>query len=172
MQFLQFHALQDQKKKEQQVKFSFANFHKNKWDVEHISPQNPKDIEQITKELEAGNVNDIFTDLLKKINNGENYDKEFKNFFAVDEESMEIGNLTLLIVHDNRGIGNKFFYQKRQRLQEYYQKGSFIPACSMNVFMKFYSDNPIQMAFWDETDRDAYKNQIEITIREFFKNGQ
>lgn len=154
------------------VKLSFANLHKYEWDVEHISPQNPQDIKQITEELGKGNVNGIFTDLLKKINNGENFDKELKQFFAIDDELMAIGNLTLLIAHDNRGIGNGFFFKKRQKLQEYYKQGSFIPACSMNVFMKFYSDNPGQMLFWDEKDRESYKNKLEQTVKKFFGNEQ
>ena len=129
-------------------------------------------IEKVTKELREGNVNGIFTDLLEKINNGESYDKELDKFFAIDDDLMAIGNLTLLIAHDNRGIGNGFFFKKRQKLQEYYQQGSFIPACSMNVFMKFYSDNPEQMAFWDKKDRESYKNKIEQTITKFFGNEQ
>lgn len=154
------------------VKFSFANLHKYNWDIEHISPQNPQNIEKVTKELREGNVNGIFTDLLEKINNGESYDKELDKFFAMDDDLMAIGNLTLLIAHDNRGIGNGFFFKKRQKLQEYYQQGSFIPACSMNVFMKFYSEKPEQMAFWDKDDRDSYKNKLEQTIKNFFDNEQ
>lgn len=154
------------------VKFSFANLHSNEWDVEHISPQNPQNIEQIAKELKEGNINGIFTDLLEKIENGGSYDKELEKFFAIDDELMAICNLTLLIAHDNRGIGNGFFFKKRQKLKEYYQQGSFIPTCSMNVFMKFYSDNPKQMAFWDEKDRESYKNIIEQTITKFFGNEQ
>ena len=149
------------------VKFSFANLHSNEWDVEHISPQNPQNIE-----LKEGNINGIFTDLLEKIENGGSYDKELEKFFAIDDELMAICNLTLLIAHDNRGIGNGFFFKKRQKLKEYYQQGSFIPTCSMNVFMKFYSDNPKQMAFWDEKDRESYKNIIEQTITKFFGNEQ
>lgn len=154
------------------VKFSFANLHSNEWDVEHISPQNPQNIEQIAKELKEGNINGIFTDLLEMIENGGSYDKELEKFFAIDDELMAICNLTLLIAHDNRGIGNGFFFKKRQKLKEYYQQGSFIPTCSMNVFMKFYSDNPKQMAFWDEKDRESYKNIIEQTITKFFGNEQ
>ena len=42
----------------------------------------------------------------------------------------------------------------------------------MNVFMKFYSDNPEQMAFWDEKDRESYKNKIKQTINTFFSDEQ
>lgn len=111
------------------IRFSFANLHAYKWDVEHISPQNPKDIKGITNELEAGNVNGIFTDLLEKIKNEENYDKDLEKFFAIDDELMAIGNLTLLIAHDNRGIGNGFFFKKDRNLKRIISKAvSFLLA--------------------------------------------
>ncbi|MDY3939248.1 MAG: DUF262 domain-containing protein [Spirochaetia bacterium] len=150
-------------------RFSFANFHKNKWDVEHISPQNSKDNEELKKIIEDRQ-NPIFTalkDALSQNNEGK-IKSEREKFFATDESLMSIENLTLLTSHDNRGIGNKFFSEKRNKLKEYFQKGSFIPTCSMNVFMKFYSENPQQMDFWDEKDRQSYREAIERTIKSFF----
>lgn len=150
-------------------RFSFANFHKNKWDVEHISPQNPKDNEELKKIIEDRQ-NSIFTALKDALsqNDEEKIKSEREKFFATDESLMGIENLTLLTSHDNRGIGNKFFSEKRNKLKEYFQKGSFIPTCSMNVFMKFYSENPRQMDFWDEKDRQSYREAIERTIKSFF----
>lgn len=150
-------------------RFSFANFHKNKWDVEHISPQNPKDNEELKKIIEDRQ-NPIFAALKNALsqNDEEKIKLERKEFFATDESLMSIENLTLLTSHDNRGIGNKFFFEKRNKLKEYFQKGSFIPTCSMNVFMKFYSENPQQMNFWDEKDRQSYREAIERTIKSFF----
>ena len=150
-------------------RFSFANFHKNKWDVEHISPQNPKDNEELKKIIEKTQ-NSIFTALKDALsqNDEEKIKSEREKFFATDESLMSIENLTLLTSHDNRGIGNKFFSEKRNKLKEYFQKGSFIPTCSMNVFMKFYSENPQQMDFWDEKDRQSYREAIERTIKSFF----
>ncbi len=161
-------------REQEAVKFSFANLHKYKWDVEHISPQNPKDDNALKKAIEEFNDNKLLAILRQALENNDTIiiEEEKAKFFATDNELMGIQNLTLLSAHDNRGIGNKFFFEKRQKLQEYYQQGSFIPACSMNVFMKFYSDNPEQMAFWDEKDRDSYKNKIEQTIKKFFDNGQ
>ena len=139
-------------------RFSFANFHKNKWDVEHISPQNPKDNEELKKIIEDR----------QNPNNEKEIESEREKFFATDESLMSIENMTLLTSHDNRGISNGFFFEKRNKLKEYFQKGSFIPTCSMNVFMKFYSENPQQMNFWDEDDRKSYKKAIEKTIKGFF----
>ncbi len=158
------------------VKFSFANLHSNKWDVEHISPQNPKNDKDLKKAVEKFKDNEYLKILYDALNKEEidtkTIEEERNKYFSAGEDLMGIQNLTLLIEHDNRGIGNKFFFEKRQKLQEYYQQGSFIPACSMNVFMKFYSDNPKQMAFWDKKDRESYKNKLEQTIKRFFDNEQ
>ena len=158
------------------VKFSFANLHKYNWDVEHISPQNPKNDDDLKKAVEKFKDNEYLKILIDAINKEEKdtkiIEEERAKYFAAGDDLMGVQNLTLLTEHDNRGIGNKFFFEKRQKLQEYYQQGSFIPACSMNVFMKFYSDNPEQMAFWDEKDRESYKNKIEQTITKFFGNEQ
>ena len=158
------------------VKFSFANLHKYKWDVEHISPQNPKNDDDLKKAVEKFKDNEYLKILIDALNMEEKdtkiIEEERAKYFAADDDLMGIQNLTLLSAHDNRGIGNKFFFEKRQKLQEYYQQGSFIPACSMNVFMKFYSDNPEQMAFWDKDDRDSYKNKLEQIIKNFFNNEQ
>ena len=158
------------------VKFSFANLHKYKWDVEHISPQNPKNDDDLKKAVDKFKDNENLKRLIDAINKEEKdtkiIEEERAKFFAVGNDLMGIQNLTLLTEHDNRGIGNKFFFEKRQKLQEYYQQGSFIPACSMNVFMKFYSDNPKQMAFWDEKDRKSYKTKLEQTIKKFFGDEQ
>ena len=137
--------------------------------MEHISPQNPKDNEELKKIIEKTQ-NPIFTALKDALsqNNEKEIKSEREKFFAADESLMGIENLTLLTSHDNRGIGNKFFSEKRNKLKEYFQKGSFIPTCSMNVFMKFYSENPQQMDFWDEKDRQSYREAIERTIKSFF----
>ncbi len=157
-------------------KFSFANFHKYNWDVEHISPQNPQNDDDLKKAVEKFKGNEYFKILIDALNKKEKemkiIEEERAKYFAAGDDLMGVQNLTLLTEHDNRGIGNKFFFEKRQKLQEYYQQGSFIPACSMNVFMKFYSDNPEQMAFWDKKDRESYKNKIEQTITKFFGNEQ
>ena len=153
------------KKPQEHIKFSFANFHKYKWDVEHISPQNPKNINQIKSKLSKFNTNHIIDSILQK-----DVIDDMNNFFATDDDLMSIGNLTLLTAHDNRGIGNRFFFEKRQKLQEYYEEGSFIPMCSMNVFLKFYTQepDPIKMLFWSEDDRKNYADKIKDTITDFF----
>ena len=140
--------------------------------VEHISPQNPKnnnELEKVINESETRQV--VFKELAEALRENDNVriDVEKKKFFASGDALMSLQNLTLLSSHDNRGIGNRFFFEKRNKLKEYFQEGSFIPTCSMNVFMKFYSDNPGQMDFWDVKDQESYKVVIRNTINNFFK---
>jgi hypothetical protein len=124
------------KKPQERVKFSFASFLTHKWDVEHISPQNP-------------------------------YNEDIQ---LADNDLMSIGNLTLLTDHVNRGISNGCFEEKRNAIQNYYRQGCYIPICSMNVFMKFYSNKPTQFLSWDENDRKDYTQEIKDAVMDFFES--
>jgi hypothetical protein len=167
-------------KPDEKARFSFTSFHKYNWDVEHISPQNPKNDQEMLKALKkiAKLPDDLISlkDYLEKEERTDDDKTEIemikeKYFASADSKTnnvMELYNLTLLSEHDNRGIGNKFFFEKRAQLKEYFQNGSFIPPCSMNVFVKFYTDNPEQLLFWDEKDREAYNKAIEEAINNFF----
>lgn len=176
-------------KPEEKARFSFESYHKNNWDVEHISPQNPnlgnKELLEILTEpfpLSNDKSNDttiqqslvdiypFLKELLDalKTGNEENINMELKKYFAIDgEEVMSLKNLTLLSAHDNRGIGNNFFFVKREKLKQYYQQGSYIPIGSLNVFSKFYSKNPKEPLFWSEEDAKDYLDVIEKTISTF-----
>lgn len=161
------------------ARFSFESYHKNKWDVEHISPQHPNIdhaqlLVDLTKEDKIGKsfVNEypILQDLVKALQNNdeEAINKQLDKFFAIkDDDVMALSNLTLLSEHDNRGIGNNFFFVKRDKLKEYYQNGSYIPIGSLNVFSKFYSSNPKQPLYWDMEDAEDYLKKIEETIENF-----
>lgn len=151
-------------------RFSFKDFYKYKWDKEHISPQNPKNLVDFFKSFKGDFPNQDDLKILKSIDNdklsGEQRDT-LNKYFTEDVDCLE--NMTLLSSHDNRGIGNKFYYEKRVALITYFNEGSFIPPCSMNVFLKFYTKNPKQLYFWDDEDRKFYFEEIKTTISNFFK---
>jgi len=163
-------------KPDDKSKFSFKDYHKYNWDVEHISPQNPKKISDFLNKYEN---KEELPDDLKKYNSEIDDDKKRKiekQYFA--ENSNVLENLTLLPEHVNRGIGNKFFFEKREALKKYFQQGSFIPPCSLNVFVKFYTRSPKQMLFWEanemndnyeyQNDGAEYLRAIQEVIKEFF----
>ncbi len=38
-------------------------------------------------------------------------------------------------------------------------EGAYIPVCTKNVFLKFYSSNPNNVYFWTNEDRKDYKDK-------------
>ncbi|MCM1141876.1 MAG: DUF262 domain-containing protein [Muribaculum sp.] len=78
-----------------------------------------------------------------------------------EEETMPIKNLTLLSERCNKGIGNRFFFDKRHRLIEYQSTGQFIPQLTMNVFSKWYSTKETAPWFWSADDRNDYEVALD-----------
>ena len=159
---------------ETKTKFQFAAYHKENWDVEHISPQNPKTEDILGFIKERYKDTEIPSVIEKILKDHEKNDEEKKkdlinSLFVNDSVLNTLSNHTLLTDHTNRGIGNGFFFEKRQQLIKYYQKGYYIPPCSMNVFQKFYTQEPDNMDFWDETDQKQYLEKISFTVKEFFR---
>lgn len=72
-----------------------------------------------------------------------------------------ISNLALLDGGDNSALSNSTFAAKRRELLERDKVGSYIPACTRNVFLKHYtkSEDP-QFYFWSAADRDDYLEEM------------
>lgn len=78
-----------------------------------------------------------------------------------DGEVHSIANLALLDQRDNAALSNSVFEVKRRHIIDRDKRGSYIPACTRNVFMKYYTDVAgQQLHFWSEADRTAYLNAI------------
>lgn len=154
------------------AKFQFADYHKENWDVEHISPQNPK-IDDVLVYINNKYKDCDMPSVVKKIleaseNDATRKDNLVDKFFASDDTLDSLANHTLLPASVNRSIGNGFFCEKRQRIIEYYQDGVYIPPCSMNVFQKFYTVSPNNMDFWDKEDQEQYREKIQSIVTDFF----
>ena len=77
-----------------------------------------------------------------------------------------ISNLALLSVRDNSELNNAVFEVKRQLILKIDRKGGYIPICTRNVFLKYYTDSDAQQIhFWSPQDRENYLNEI-ISILE------
>ena len=87
-----------------------------------------------------------------------------------DFDKHSIGNLTLLDSVTNRGYGNAFFSIKRKTIIENDKKGTFIPICTKNLFLKYYSLTATDLQKWTEEDAKDYKSAILETFEEL-KNG-
>lgn len=160
-------------------KFPFTKFKdkKNGWDIEHIGS-----IAEKLPELEAHRkvwideasqyIND--EGLLFRCNNWSNdtftdlfYDivSYFEGSNSIAEDTTNsLGNLALLDSKTNRGYKNSVFPEKRSKIIIKDKNGQFIPICTKNLFMKYYSDNTEHLYFWTQQDRVDYLKNIVDTL--------
>ena len=105
------------------------------------------------------------------------------------EEKDSIGNFVLLDANTNRGYGNEIYPTKRRKIIGKDQgmnydivvgennqleiniiEGkniSFIPPCTRNVFMKYYTPNSTDIMIWTQEDASAYMKNIYETLKDF-----
>lgn len=112
-----------------------------------------------------------FYDRVQNIIEGEdnNFNKDSKGEDN-DFNKHSIGNLTLLDSATNRAYGNAFFPVKRKTIIENDMKGTFIPICTKNLFLKYYSLTATDLQKWTKKDADAYISAISETFKKL-KNG-
>ena len=169
-------------------RFSFKNFKKQKWDIEHIHAQQtdkPQDsvnrrnwLERFNEHVENfGDCSSEITDEINKLLSDEKYLKdenraEFENLFdkivklyggdELDTEVLknDISNLTLLDEKTNRSYKNAVFPVKRDVILSKSGRDDFIPVCTKNVFLKAYSKNVKQLYVWGLADRENYLDSM------------
>lgn len=178
------------------IRFPFDVFKKDNWDIEHIhaiASEMPGSKEHLqtwfreSEELLMG----LKEDLDKKKNAFElisciqklqwdNFKADTQSFqdtysavvsfFNENiEEPNDIDNLALLDAGTNRSYKNALFPIKRKKIIAQDKQGKFIPICTKNAFLKYYTESPSHLHFWSENDRTGYRNQIEKTLK-FYLN--
>lgn len=179
---LLFHNIQTMlNNREETNRFPFDRYKKEKWDVEHISAvaeEMPK-----TEQHQKDWLNEVKKHILDNHNllekteayNKDNFEEIFNkvlNYFSENshEDVNDISNLVLLDARTNRSYKNAVFPIKRSTIIEREKEGTFIPVCTKNVFMKFYSNSVSQMTFWGDTDREKYLSDIINTINTYRQN--
>lgn len=84
---------------------------------------------------------------------------------AADADTHSIANLALLGLGDNAALNNSVFEVKRREILERDKEGSYIPACTRNVFLKYYTDAASQqLHFWSAADRRAYLDAMRHAL--------
>jgi len=165
--------------------FPFDLYKKENWDIEHITSVKESIPESESNRLDwLGDVKPYIDDtrkeaksLQRRIDNCTvSDDQEFIKLFEDivshfnrdinDDEINGISNLTLLDSKTNRSYKNAVFPVKRKTIIERDKSGVFIPICTKNVFLKYFSEYPPKISFWTQDDRDKY----EIDLRTILEN--
>lgn len=93
---------------------------------------------------------------------------QFYNPNSDDEVDNSIGNLTLLDSGTNRSYKNAIFPIKRKCIIELDKQATYVPLCTKNVFLKYYSKNVDEMLFWKDKDSSDYQQAMIDTLIDFF----
>lgn len=168
-------------------RFSFKSLKKTKWDIEHIhavaNEEKLKGIIDKTKRIdllkkldaaysELGNIKKVkdIEDSIYRISEkttSDDFIKIYKNILGNDiTDENSIGNLTLLDSGTNREYQNELYAYKRKVIIEKDKEDIFIPLCTKNVFLKYYSKEPKTLMTWTNDDAEDYANCIEAVLRE------
>lgn len=164
--------------------FPFDDYKLNKWDIEHIASrkdahsipmanrkewiidvkcyidkeqaEGPDLIRQLDLMLDDNTYEneDIFTALFDKVT------LHFNKYMNETEDVDGISNLALLDEKTNRGYKNAVFPLKRKCIIELDRTGGFVPICTKNVFLKYFSDYPPKISFWTQDDREKYEQDL------------
>jgi uncharacterized protein with ParB-like and HNH nuclease domain len=185
---LLFHNIQTMlKNKNESNRFPFNRYKKESWDIEHIhavATELPKNKQHRIDWL--NNSKEFIEDdktLISKITVFvDSYDEQIKanpesfeelanlvlEYYSkksnIETDINDLSNLVLLDSGTNRSYKNAVFPAKRKTIIEKEKDGTFIPICTKNVFLKYYTQDDIQMTFWDEKDRKAYFDNIKSTV--------
>lgn len=161
-------------------RFPFDRYKKESWDVEHIHAIATEVNVKIENQVEWLKNNFIKTDnhqdedrnnqIEQIINSGNTIEEnEFKDIidYVLGEEDNMLRNLCLLDNGTNRSYKNDSFKEKRKKIIEREIEGTFIPICTKNVFMKYYSANVKDIEVWNENDRTSYFKKIQKVINQY-----
>ncbi|GHV11067.1 hypothetical protein FACS1894162_6150 [Bacteroidia bacterium] len=171
------------KNEKENSRFPFNRYKKEKWDIEHIhakaSVAKVKDDfnEQKTwlsdnfEKNELVHNNDKLNKRIQNLidNKSAGKDANFQEIieYVLGEEDNGLRNLCLLDKGTNRSYKNDSFKNKRKKIIEQEKKGTFIPICTRNVFMKYYSTELKQLGQWSEPDRQAYFEDIKDILKDY-----
>lgn len=180
----------------QRFPFNLYQDPETKWSIEHIHPQNPKqigskeealewlgDYEERYKEedKESENINKI-VELKKELNSLDNetlpneLSNKIKEFSDTVNDALslhQIGNQALLDKDTNSKIGNKSFLNKRALIigESQSSNGSYIPLGTINNFLKKTTntgkDKNIKVNYWSTQDAEDYTKSIKLLLKGF-----
>mgnify|MGYP002622602091 FL=1 len=168
-------------------RFPFRAYNTELWSLEHIHPQHPEDmkndkklwnewlriqklsVEQmpVDNETDRDRKDALVADTDAFINNERATKEDFKTLSnrivqflsdrSEDDLTHSLSNMALLSKSQNSALNNSLFDAKRREIIDMDRRGEFIPYCTRNVFLKYYtSPDKIQMVKWSEADREGY----------------
>lgn len=169
--------------------FPFDLYKNEKWDIEHITsvkdtlPDKNRDVWLNDAKLFIDLEKDGAKELLERAEMcNTSKEEEFRVIFEdivhhfnseMDDENInDISNLSLLDSETNRGYKNAVFPLKRKTIINRDKSGVFIPICTKNVFLKYFSEYPPRISFWTRDDREKYEDDLYSVLDDYIVKGE
>lgn len=173
--------------------FPFDDFKLKKWNIEHIASrkdsssiplvnrkewivdvkcyidqdqtEGPLLIEKLDEMLEKESYTneDLFVVLFDEVT------EHFNKYMNDNDDVDGISNLALLDEKTNKGYKNAVFPLKRKCIIDLDKEGGFVPICTKNVFLKYFSDYPPKISFWTQDDREKYELDLVRVLKNYLE---
>ena len=173
--------------------FPFDDFKLKKWNIEHIASrkdsssiplvnrkewiadvkcyidqdqtEGPLLIEKLDKMLEKESYTneDLFVVLFDEVT------EHFNKYMNDNDDVDGVSNLALLDEKTNKGYKNAVFPLKRKCIIDLDKEGGFVPICTKNVFLKYFSDYPPKISFWTQDDREKYELDLVRVLKNYLE---
>lgn len=168
--------------KSSQVFLPPSAFEKYGHDIEHIFPQNPKEVKDKKSYIKFLIDNNLAKENKKLMTEFETmadepeFQKRVNEYiqkYVGDIKTNSIGNLVLLDASKNRSIGNNPYSVKRAALIDDINRGTYMRPHTLKVFVRYFDSGKNENtdhSHW--TNKDILENAkaIENTLNVFFKN--
>ena len=168
--------------KSSQVFLPPSAFEKYGHDIEHIFPQNPKEVKDKKSYIKFLIDNNLAKENKKLMTEFETmadepeFQKRVNEYiqkYVGDIKTNSIGNLVLLDASKNRSIGNNPYSVKRAALIDDINRGTYMRPHTLKVFVRYFDSGKNENtdhSHWTNTDILANAKAIENTLNVFFKN--
>lgn len=168
--------------KSSQVFLPPSAFDKHGHDIEHIFPQNPKEIIDKKSYIEflinnklAKENKKLMADFGTRSDDPE-FQKQVNEYIQkqVGEiKTNSIGNLVLLDASKNRSIGNNPYAVKRAAIIDEINRGVYMRPHTLKVFVRYFDSGKNESkdsGHWTNSDIEANAKAIGKTLTDFFNN--
>lgn len=180
---------------DESTRFSFSAYARGDWSVEHIHAQNAESLNRVDQwtawlslhktalETLPGRTTEQNTELFRRIDVSLDridaaafrvLQQEIVEIFTVEEGNSlgddvhRLPNLALLSRGVNSALGNSVFEVKRNEILRRDRAGQYIPPCTRNAFLKYYTDGADQqLHLWGPQDRAAYFEEMVRILSPF-----
>jgi hypothetical protein len=149
---------------------AWLNFHRTALqDLPHLDESHRADL---TARIDHALTGDVTSVVFNELG------QELTGVFSTSDEGSEsdvhaISNLALLDHGDNSALSNSVFEVKRRLMIQRDKVGSYLPVCTRNIFLKYYTDSAAQqLHFWSRADREAYFNAMADVIGAYLQSEE